>query len=776
MKLPLTIGAYTAKSIIAEAQRCVNLYIEDNPEDAPFPNTHYLTPGTTVLVPNSLTNQNVVRCVYRASNGELYAAIGAVVYYISPSFTPVALGNIDPGTNTVSMADNGLVILLCDGTPNLYAVELVTHLFGIVTSPNTYGGDRVDYLDTFFILNVPGTNQWYISLSEVTFQMLTGVPGSIISGSILSGGFSGAISSGTISAPGTGYTNGTYTGIPFTGGSGTGATANLTITGGFISIANFNAPGVKYAAGDVLSIADSSLSVSASGTYTFTTNPTNTKTIILNGVTWTFVTTGATGPQTNIGVTTAATLAQLAIDLNASTISGINVASYSASPTVLTITYIAPGTAGNAYTLAVGSYGGVVSGATLSGGVTGAGSGFTYTVLSTQGSYINGVYPGVSLTGGTGTGAQATITVTGNLVSNVELTSGGLGYVVGDVLSAPASSLGGTGSGFEYGVGTLGGFAFDSLDIASKSGYPDPIQGLIVMHLEIWLIGELTSEVWYNAGTPDFTFQIQPGSFIEHGCIAKYSIAKQDLEIYWLSQDAQGQAIVLRGAEYQVQRISTFAMENEFAGYNLLSDAIGMTYQQEGHTFYVLTFPNANKTWVYDKTNKHWHVRAWTDNQGNLNRHRMNCMCNAYNQNVIGDWQNGNIYALSQTTGVDNVDGLGANPDGTYPISRIRSWPSVVDESKRIVYNSFIADMEVGDTPNTNSANPPTVSLAFSDNRGRTYGNKIEQSLGATGEYLTNIQWSRLGLARGRVFEISWSVPGPTALNGAWIDITEALT
>jgi hypothetical protein len=33
---------------------------------------------------------------------------------------------------------------------------------------------RVDYIDTFFLLNRPGTNQWYTSLSNVTFANLTG--------------------------------------------------------------------------------------------------------------------------------------------------------------------------------------------------------------------------------------------------------------------------------------------------------------------------------------------------------------------------------------------------------------------------------------------------------------------------------------------------------------------------------------------------------------------------------------------------------------------------
>ena len=56
----------------------------------------------------------------------------------------------------------------------------------------------------------------------------------------------------------------------------------------------------------------------AMGDITFSGNPTNTQTIILDGITWTFVTSGATGNQTNLGGSLAATLTQLATDLNAS--------------------------------------------------------------------------------------------------------------------------------------------------------------------------------------------------------------------------------------------------------------------------------------------------------------------------------------------------------------------------------------------------------------------------------------------------------------------------
>jgi hypothetical protein len=65
-----------------------------------------------------------------------------------------------------------------------------------------------------------------------------------------------------------------------------------------------------------------------------------------------------------------------------------------------------------------------------------------------NGSYTDGTYTAVPLTGGTGSSAQATVVVSGNSITNVTITAAGTGYTVGDLLSASSASIGGTGTGF----------------------------------------------------------------------------------------------------------------------------------------------------------------------------------------------------------------------------------------------------------------------------------------------------------------------------------------
>lgn len=316
----------------------------------------------------------------------------------------------------------------------------------------------------------------------------------------------------------------------------------------------------------------------------------------------------------------------------------------------------------------------------------------------------------------------------------------------------------------------IGGTAFDPLDIAAKNGSPDFLQAVVVSHREVWLIGQLTTEVWYNSGAAEFTFQALPGAFIEHGTIAPYSVAAADSAVYWLGRDKQGQRIVFRGFNYQGQRISTHAIENEFQSYNRVDDAIGYCYQIQGHNFYVLIFPTESKTWVYDLSTEQWNEWAYLDNNGQLLRHRSNCYCQAYFKKLVGDYENGNLYSLNINTYTDNGQ----------PITRIRGLPHLESNGDRMFHNSITIDMDPGNddgsVDGSDADNPPKISVRWSDTRGHSWGNYVQQSLGAAGEYLTSIQINRCGMARDRVYEVMWSVPAKTALQGAWVEVTPVAT
>lgn len=303
-------------------------------------------------------------------------------------------------------------------------------------------------------------------------------------------------------------------------------------------------------------------------------------------------------------------------------------------------------------------------------------------------------------------------------------------------------------------------YVFNALYFGQKTAWPDPLVTVAVTHREVWLLGTQKTEIWYNAGNPTFPFAIIPGSSIDHGTCARYSVAAADSSVFWLSKDIQGQGMVFQGEGYKAVRISTHAIEAEFNKYATLEDAIGLLILWEGHLWYILTFPTASKTWVYDLASQQWHELTYTDNDGNESRWRGMSHAFAYGHHVIGDYANGKLYVL---------DG-DAYTDAGQPIVFRRGFPHMVAGGKRVYYSQFIADMEVGNYPSSPPDDEPLVYLRWSDTRGKTWGNPMPQGLGATGEYYTQLQWQRLGMARDRVFELFWSAPCKTALNGAFVD------
>lgn len=313
---------------------------------------------------------------------------------------------------------------------------------------------------------------------------------------------------------------------------------------------------------------------------------------------------------------------------------------------------------------------------------------------------------------------------------------------------------------------------FDGLYFAGKSSYPDLLATLSVVRHQIYLLGTLKSEVWYDAGNVGFPFAQLPGAFIEHGTGAKYSAAHSDISLFWLGQDLEGHGIVFRTRGYECKRISTHAIEQIIQKYSRIDDAIGYTYQQNGHVFYVLVFPTGNATWVWDESTELWHQRCWTDPNGNLMRDRSNCGAFINGQNVVGDWQNGKLYALDREYFSDDDQS----------ISYIRTFPHIgmgEDEQRRpimadglmIQHKSFSADIQCGLMELNSDGSEPQLTLRFSDDRGETFGPGQLQTFGKTGAkegLLARPTWKSLGVAMDRVYELSWSVRGKTALNGAW--------
>lgn len=311
-----------------------------------------------------------------------------------------------------------------------------------------------------------------------------------------------------------------------------------------------------------------------------------------------------------------------------------------------------------------------------------------------------------------------------------------------------------------YISGQNDGSSVDPLEFSSANVDSDNIISLANVNQELWLFGDVTTEVWAYDANIDFPFARIDGATMEVGCAAKKSVIKADNSVFWLSNDTEGRGQIIRANGYVPQIISTEAIDYAISQYSRIDDAVAYAYQQEGHTFYVITFPAGNATWVYDAATGMWHERAYTDLNGSLERHRGQLGQFFQGMNIVSDHTNGNLYKLDLDKFTDNGDN----------ITRLRSTPHNNQEANRVMWNQMQIDMEVGVGLESNE--DPMIQLRWSDDGAKTWSNAHLRSMGKIGEYLKRVIWRRLGTSRDRIYEIRTTEPVKIAIIDAYAKVT----
>lgn len=295
--------------------------------------------------------------------------------------------------------------------------------------------------------------------------------------------------------------------------------------------------------------------------------------------------------------------------------------------------------------------------------------------------------------------------------------------------------------------------SWPALNVASASGDPDRVVALAQTHRELYVIKQFETEIWTNQGTSPFAFGRLDGPYIEAGCIAPQSVAKLGESLIWLGQNSEGSGVVVQVDQFRPNRISTHTLESEIQGYATISDAIAYGYQYGGHEFYVLTFPTANLTWVYDKTTSEllktpfWFQWLTHDLGGNFIRHLSNCFAIGYGFPLVGSYLDGTIYKLDPT----------AMQDGTFQRQWLRTWRALPKPSPEPAeFRSLTIDMETGATGTIGS---PSVRLRWSDDGGHTWSSYLIASVGSLGNSTLRVKFNRLGGTRrntglDRIFEV----------------------
>lgn len=298
----------------------------------------------------------------------------------------------------------------------------------------------------------------------------------------------------------------------------------------------------------------------------------------------------------------------------------------------------------------------------------------------------------------------------------------------------------------------INGAGWTSLAFATAEGDPDTIQAVEVSNKKLFLIGEYSTEVWFNAGSQNVPFKPNTGMFMEWGTPAPDSVATAGDQVVFLSQnkDGEGAVVATRGGDLQI--ISPQWLQDKIHGYTS-SSAYAYSYQWKGHMFYTITFPTDDITWVHDFSNSTWYQWSTGADAKHLSRNH------TYfgGKHIVGHHTDGALHWLQ-----DDV-----YKDGTTTITRIRRTAYVHGDGAWMSHCSLEGRVEagVGDVTTPN----PQVILRWTDN-GHTFSNEHSKTadVGGAGEYGKRLVWRKIGRFRRRCFELKMTDPVKWVVYGAW--------
>ena len=612
-KSPILGGFSTSRSGRASDNAAINLFPEIiETKDGRVPGALYNTAGLD-LVGNLGTGP--IRGLRRLGD-ILYVVSGDQVWSLTPNGIATLCGQIGFQKTLVSMFANNRQLMIVDGVGGWVVPGGYPLTGGTITVPSStsnQAGQLYAVGDTITLKAATGSQSSYpiLTVDTVTDYPVTGF---------------------SLANPGTVYVTASAvatSAIAAQPGIGTGLKLDIYASNGVITSApvSISGGGVNYALNDTGTVAVDS----GDAVYRVTG--------VSSGVVISIILTDrGTAYASQLGVST---LAGRGATPNAGTGLTVNITAASGPITASSVAY-----GGKGY--AVGNVGFIAGGSAdatylvSSVGPFGCVTGFTVS----QGGAVNDVPLTFTQQSTSGSG------------SGLVLSSPTFGAFVGLVpVTLPFANpmMGGISDGFGLLIflGSQNIASSDELDLSTwdplsygvADQSPDNCISLVVIHDEAYILKEKNTEVWTDAGNTGFPFSPLTGVHMEYGCMAPFSPAVAGEELLWLARNEQGQGIVVKAAAYRIEPVSTQALVAEFDTYVNLGDAIGYARQQGGHTFYVLTFPEADKSWVYDLTASQmagyplWHrIAAFTE--GQWHRHWGNCFT---------PWR-GAVSLVSQTT------------------------------------------------------------------------------------------------------------------------------
>lgn len=301
-------------------------------------------------------------------------------------------------------------------------------------------------------------------------------------------------------------------------------------------------------------------------------------------------------------------------------------------------------------------------------------------------------------------------------------------------------------------------------NVASVDSVPDPIVAVQRYKEEVYVFTTKGVEIWTpNLDTSNpFPFQRRNDVYLTEGCVAAKTIKVVNDSVFWLAQNEYGQGYAVRSYyDMNLARLTTDAIETKIFNYSTISDALAYTMYINGTLFYVLIFPTAEKTWLYNLNNKTWtEWESLETTTGTNKRHLSNCYAVFNGSHLVGDFSSGKIYKLNMNTYTDN----GAT------ITRKLVTRHLFKNNKWIYYKNLELNCDVGVGTATGAGENPQIMLQISRDSGQSWGREAWRPVGKVGEYFKRVRWRRCGRAKTFTLQFTMTDPVKWVLQGLTVD------
>lgn len=313
------------------------------------------------------------------------------------------------------------------------------------------------------------------------------------------------------------------------------------------------------------------------------------------------------------------------------------------------------------------------------------------------------------------------------------------------------------GSSRFYVSDAYNGLSWDALNFANAETSPDPIVAVLASNGQLILLGSRTTEYWGLSGSLDFAFALIQGTATEWGLAATWSLAKYDNSYVYLVKNRMGQSMIAKINGYLPEPISNVDVSALINGYSTVADATAYSYMLGQHPMYVISFPTAGKSWLYDGSTGIWSpLKSY-----GLTRHNAEFGFSFLSKTIVADYSTGKLFTLTPTAFTDN----GASIERSITSETVAS-----PDLERLTVDKFRVDIEVGVGTTTGQGSNPQIGLEVSRDNGKTWGAQMWTTMGKIGEYALRAEWRRLGTAFNYVFRLTVTDPVNFVLVSACIN------